>query len=192
MKRFLRLFSGLALAISLLPSVFADVFDGLETIGNLFFSVASLGWITDVIPATKSALFLVVFSLIYAILGTGLWKGEGLFKGSNGKKVAGVVAFSFAAIAILFMPDRLVFEAGSMISGVFALLLICFIPGLLLLVTFKATKTEGDGKPAIWQHAVRVMVILVCISLISMIADQYDGSFGYFLIPLMFIVRARK
>jgi len=190
MKRFIRLFSGLALAISLLPAVFADITDGLETIGNMFFSVASLSWITDKIPATKFALFLVIFSLIYAVLGTGLWTREGIFKGSNGKKVAGVVAFAFAAIGILFMPDRIVFETGSMVSGVFAILLICLVPGLLLFVTFKATAT--DAEPAIWQHAVRVIVIIICITLISMIVKQYDGAFGYYFAPLMLIMRRPK
>jgi hypothetical protein len=188
MKRFIRLYLAIALAISFIPSVFASAIDVLEQGGNFFFSIASLSWITDKVPATKFALFIVIFSLIYAILGTGLWTNRGLFQGSNGKKVAGVVAFSFAAISIIFMPDRIAFATGSMISGVFAVLLICIVPGLLLFVTFKVTAGGSNA----WKHGLRIIAILICITLISMIAEQYDGAFGYFLVPLMFIARRKQ
>lgn len=102
-RKLLALLTGLLV----IPFAHANMLRPLESFGEIFFRIGSFVWITDRLSATKFAIFIILFALIYTVLAKGMRGGTPIF-GRGGHKVSAVIAFSISAISVIFIPDRFV------------------------------------------------------------------------------------
>lgn len=165
------------MSILMLPSVFALDYGPLTDIMQLVFDVGSFVWVTDYVSATKFAIFVVMFAVIYGVLHSGFVAKTGIL---NNKKVSVVIAFALAALSVIFLPNNVAVEIGTTYSAITAVLLAGLPAGLLL--WFGVKLTSGDKVNPLVKHSVRLLVILGVISLLSGIGGQY----GMFIILPLF------
>lgn len=126
-----------------IPIASAASLQPLEYMGDLLVRIGSFVWISDKISATKFALFIVIFAIIYTILAKGMGsKGTAIFDKSGGNKVSAVIAFSLALISVLFIPNSLVLNIGGLYSGTFAFLIVMFPIALIMYFVFLITRED--------------------------------------------------
>ena len=189
-------------ALLAFPNAFAlNPFEPLEEIGNWVFKIGSFTWISDKMLATRFALFLIMFSLVYWILVIGV-KGEGsaIFKG-KAKNPGIVIAFVFAAISILFMPEDMILGIGNMYSGFLAIILIGFPAfGILFLGILLTRENEGSfwgmsmgsegsrfphADNSIARHTIRFTTAMIAMALLTGVAGDYGVGFTLIILPLL-------
>jgi hypothetical protein len=161
----------------------------LEYMGELIFQIGSFVWVTDRISATKFALFIVIFALIYTVLAKGIGgRSTGVFNKSGGNKVSAVIAFAMAAIAVIFIPDGLVQQIGVMYSGVLAIIIIAIPVGLVLFFGIWVTREDQgefmgrsmSGDSLHWnnktaRHAIRLITGLMALFLLFGFSAEYGA-----------------
>lgn len=170
--------SMLAFLLSI-PMVYAASFtDSLEGPMTALLELLSLSFIVEssYISATKAAIFLILFSVVFATLNFGLsgGKGKGVIDTGDdkqNKKISGTVAFAFAAISVIFIPDTIVQAIGEMYSGIVALLLLGLPTGIITGVVFYYTKDMDDSRAL--KHSLRGFALLLISVLISTIYEEY-------------------
>lgn len=178
---------GFALMTLLAPSlVFArDSFtSSMSDMMMTILEIASLSWITDKLPATKFAIFMIIFTVIYAILYKGLTKASGsklenpIFKD---KKVSGVISFAMAALTVMFIPDQIALDIGTMYGFIFTLILALFPVIAIAVTTYIMTKgNKGRSK-----HGIRLIMALICFMIFSAVIHEYASAF--YILPLIWI-----
>lgn len=185
------------LALLAIPFAHANAFSSLENIGNEFFRIASLSWITDEVSVTKFAFFIIIFALVYTILAFGIKRETGgVFQSNNKNKISGIIAFAIAAISTIFLPDRLALEIGNIYSGILAILFIGFPVGVILflgfLLTHKNPKKPNEA-PLVdndfARHAIRLITALIALGILSAVAREYGTGFmlAYSALPFMYV-----
>ena len=172
----------LGTALMSLPLVFAIDMGPLTDIMQVVFDIGSFVWVTDKLSATKFAIFVVMFAILYGVLHSGFVAKVGVL---NNKKVSTVIAFALAALSVLFIPNAVALEIGNTYSAIAALLLAGVPAGLLL--WFGVSVTNKDNFNPLIKHGVRLLVVLATISLLTGIGEQY-GMF--FILPLFW--RSKK
>jgi hypothetical protein len=178
------LIPGLALLLSI-PNAFAmsDPFRLITPIINSVFKLGSFMWVTDKISASKFAIFIVVFALVFWVLFYGA-KGTPIIKQKN---IAVIIAFALAAISAIFMPSGVAQGIGEMYSLVAAIILAGVPTALVVWMAIKLTKDNPSATPPkvvkTWiKHGVRFLAALIVLSLISGIAQEYGVYTGIFLL----------
>jgi len=160
-----------------LPVVFgANITDSLQEPMSMILNLLSLSWIvkSEYVSATKAAIFLILFAVIYSALNYGFGKKrKGILETGDSnqtKKISAIISFSIAAISILFIPDTIVETIGQMYSGIVVLLLVGLPAGIILGYTFYLTKSlKGPSK-----HLIRGIALLITSSLISTLYEEYS------------------
>lgn len=157
---------GFLLAI---PLVFAFNLGPIESILELVLRVGSFVWVTDRLSAVKFAIFVVVFAILYGVLHSGFVRNTGVLQN---KKVSVVIAFSLAALSVIFIPSDLALEIGTLYSAIVALFIMGVPVALLVWFGIKFTKEENFNP--IIKHGIRLILALACVSLISGVMTQFQ------------------
>jgi hypothetical protein len=190
-------FLAVLLGILSIPFAHANAFRTLENVGNDFFRIVSLSWVTDQVSVTKFAFFIIIFALVYTILAFGVKGGNsGVFQSSNKNKVSMVIAFAIAAISTIFLPDRLALEIGNVYSGILAILFVGFPVGIILFLGFYLTHEGKDGKKPLVdndfaRHSIRLITALIALGILAAIAREYNTGFmfTYSILPFIYVKR---
>ena len=168
-----------------LPVVFADTMDTIGEAFNFIFEIGGFVWVTDKVSVTKFALFLIIFAVVHFVLNKGKKKkkDEGgnrkpalaIFGGDQGNKVSAIIAFSAAAISVIFIPDPFALEIGKTYSAVFALLIVGLPLGILIYFAI-ALGNANFSENHIWaKHLIRLFCALAGIALVSGVANEYTA-----------------
>lgn len=193
-----KLLTPLIALIASIPFAFAVDLTILEQLFGAVFRIGSFVWVTDVISATKFAIFVILFAIIFGVLHAGFVSDTGLLKN---RKVSVVIAFSLAAIATIFMPNEVVRSFGELYSAIAAIIFIGLPVGLLVWFCFSKSwglpKMLDDGSGSVpdnkkWiLHGVRLLVALACLSIVTGIAQEY-GYVSSFIFPLFILKRGEN
>ncbi|MFT4326934.1 MAG: hypothetical protein ACMXYK_05515 [Candidatus Woesearchaeota archaeon] len=164
-----------------IPSVYANILQ--DTAQNVVY-IGSLSWVTDRIPATKFAIFISLFAILFWVLEKRVLKQ---------RNVSAVVAFSLSAITVIFIPNRVAESIGTAYSMLAVLLLMAVPVGAVLGGAIYLTrKNAGAGGPhwpnPVARHAIRLIATLIAIHIVSSIGIEY-GVFVLILFKTSFIRR---
>lgn len=188
----MKLFRNLSLfllSILSLPVVFAGPFDAIERVAEFVFKIGGFTWVVDKVPATKFAIFIIIFSVLHLVLTTGVSVGgkerKGIFGNEGqGRKVSIIISFCMAAITVIFIPNDVAQGFGKMYSMIFSLVLVGLPVGALILVAWKFASKQ---KPAV-KHLVRLFCALIAMFVVATVARQYGvGLDVSFILPLIFL-----
>ena len=171
-----------------LQSAFAQNFGPLETLAEGLFQVGSFAWVSDQLSATRFSIFIITFALIYWVLHLKSSSGKQIIAD---KRISVVIAFAFAAIATIFIPNGLVAQVGEAYSGFLAIILIGAPVFAILAFGIAVTREEKDAanvphwNSPVARHTIRFITAMVALALLGGVAQEYGFGYGFFVLLLL-------
>jgi len=129
----------------------------IEMMSRLFYPSVLLRSQRVQVGFFKFLYFIIIFSVANWALNKVFSKGDD----ANGKRVAGTVAFAFAAIAAWFMPVRVALGTAGLLTAILNLILPLGIAVAAIWFCFKKLNEEW------WQHLVSIVILFTVIFILQ-------------------------
>ncbi|MGM5483517.1 MAG: hypothetical protein ACQER9_01220 [Nanobdellota archaeon] len=201
MKKTINCISALlfSLPIVFADSLFSDSFGMIEEAFMFLFKIGGFVWLdslSEQMAATRFALFIIIFAVVYSVLHGGILNGDvfrpsgradalnegkGIFKN---KKVSGIISFSIAAISVIFIPENLIIEIGNLYSAVFIGLIVALPTIALIFIGLKISEHFNNDEKKWIYHLINFLIAMIAITLISGISKEYGVAIS-FILPLL-------